>query len=272
MENPIAPVWGELKDRVSSADLDFLKKCFRAYSSKAHIHNVLHDLDIMKEISPPPQRVLDFGCGIGLQSFLLSQNGYEVYGLETVEDKSLDGFFKGKGEAHISSREASMHNVWNIIKAKVDVDFRFYDGLKQPFADGYFDIVFSYAVLEHIPAGDIPAIISEIHRTLKPGGIFYIFQLPRCASYTEFIARKLGMESHPYLWDMRSMEVLLNEGGFSTVYSERVDMLLNHPYRIVNPLFPILRPLNNFLAHTPLSYFAHHLTVVARKTDIDSRR
>lgn len=266
MENPIAPIWDELKDRVSSVDLDFLKKCFRAYSSKAHVHNVMCDLALMKAISPPPQRVLDFGCGIGLQAFLLAQNGYEVYGLETVEDKSLDGFFKGKGETHIASREASMRNVWSIVKAKVNVDLRFYGGLKQPFTDGYFDVVFAYAVLEHIPPGDIPAVMGEISRTLKPGGFLYIFQLPRRTSYTEFIARRLRMESHPYLWDMKSIEVRLKEAGFSAVYSERVDMMLNHPYQVVNPLFPILKPLNNLLVHTPLSYFAHHLTVVARKT------
>jgi SAM-dependent methyltransferase len=266
MENPIASVWTELKGKVSSADLDFLRKCFRAYSSKAHIHNVLHDLGIVIRMSPPPQKVLDFGCGIGLQSFLLSRNGYNVYGLETIEDKSLDGFFKGRAQSHIMTREESIKSVWSVIKAKVDVNFRFYNGLKQPFPDGFFDIIFSYAVLEHIPPNDLPAIIDEIARTLKPDGFFYIFQLPRRASYTECVARAMGMESHPYLWGLKSMEKLLNEAGLHVTYSEKVDMLFNHPYKMVNPLFPLLRPINGFLIRTPLSCFAHHLTVVARKT------
>jgi SAM-dependent methyltransferase len=265
MENPIASIWRELEEKVSSADLDFLRKCFRAYSSKAHINNVLHDLNVLAQISPPPQRVLDFGCGIGLQSFLLARNGYEVYGLETVEDKSLDGFFRGKAEAHILSREESMQSVWSIIRARAQVDFRLYDGLKQPFPDGYFDIVFSYAVLEHIPPDDLPAILHEIGRTLRSNGMLYIFQLPRRTSYTEFLARKLGMESHPFLWDLRHMTRLLNKTRFCVEYSEKVDMLFNHPFRIINPLFPMLRVLNNALVHTPLSYFAHHLTVVARR-------
>lgn len=264
MVNPIAPIWAELKEKVSSTDLGFLKKCFRAYSSKAHVCNVLHDLDLLRRLSPPPRRILDFGCGIGLQSFLLAKGGYEVYGLETVEDKSLDGFFRGKAEFHIMTRDESMKSVWNVIQTKVAVDFRFYDGAKQPFSNRYFDIVFAYAVLEHIPPQELPRVLREIRRVLKLGGSFYVFQLPRRTSYTEFLARKIGMEAHPYLWNLRDMERLLRDAGFQTAYSERVDMLFNHPHRIVNPLFCLLKPLNEFLVHTPLSYFTHHLTIVAK--------
>ena len=264
MENPIAPIWVELKGKVSATDLDFLRKCFRAYSSRAHVYNVLHDLDLLKRLSPPPQRILDFGCGIGLQSFLLAKNGYEVFGLETVEDKSLDSFFRGKAESHIMTRDESMKSVWSVIQSRVPVDFRFYDGAKQPFSDRYFNVVFAYAVLEHIPPRELSRVLREIRRVLRPEGLLYVFQLPRRTSYTEFLARNLGMEAHPYLWNLRSIEKSLHDTGFQKIYSEKVDMLFNHPYKIVNPLYNLLRPLNEFLVHTPLSYFAHHLTVVAR--------
>lgn len=265
MKTPIDEVWDELKNAVSLEELDFLKKCFRAYSSKAHFTNVMHDLEILKKLSPPPQRILDFGCGIGLQTFLLANLDYLVYGLETVEDKSLDGFLKSKAESHKRSREESMKNVWNVIKNKQNVKFQFYDGKKIPFSDSFFDIVFTYAVIEHIPPDEVSNIIKEIKRTLKTNGLYYIFQLPQRTSYTEFIARKLGMESHPFLWDFQVIKKLLKKENFDIVFSEKADMLINHPHKIVNPLFAILRPLNKFLIHTPLSYFAHHLTIVSRK-------
>ena len=268
MENSIATIWTELTARATKADLDFLRKCFRAYSSKAHVSNVMHDLALLRRLSPPPNRILDFGCGIGLQSFLLSLNGYDVYGLETTEDKSLDGFFKGKAESHIATRDESMKIVWSIIKKSAKVDFRFYDGAVQPFTGEHFDIVFAYAVLEHIPPQDVPGVLGEIQRVLKPDGRLYIFQLPRRTSYTEFLARKLGLESHPYLWDLKSMGKVLNEAGFQVFYAERVDMLFNHPYKVINPLFSVMRPLNRLLVKTPLSYFAHHLTIVAGKTQV----
>jgi len=265
MVDLITDIWKELQKLVSAEELTFLKKCFRAYSSKAHLANVMEDIKIFMRISPPPQKILDFGCGIGLQSYLLAKNGYEVYGLETVEDKSLDGFLKGKADEHKRTRDESMKNVWKLIKNKVNVKFQFYDGTHIPFADEYFDVVFTYAVIEHIPPEEANNILKEIRRISKKNGFFYIFQLPQRTSYTEFIARKLGMESHEYLWDYKQIKKLLNKIKFHIIFYERADMLINHPYKIINPLFPTLRLINKFLLHTPLSKFAHHLTVISKK-------
>ncbi len=268
MEVSIHDIWTALKNTSSLEELDFLKKCFRAYSSEAHIYNVTHDLGMVRKISPPPQTILDFGCGIGLQSYLLANIGYTVYGLETTDDKSLDGFLKGKAERHKITREESMKNVWKIIEHKTNVRFQFYDGKKIPFPDGHFDSVFTYAVLEHIPPDEIPNIVTEIQRVLKANGIFYIYQLPQRTSYTEFVARIIGLESHEFLWDYGRVEKLLKNKGLSIFFRDKVDLFINHPYRIVNPLFPIFRHLNKVLSSTPLSYFAHHLTVIARKNQV----
>ncbi len=258
-------IWQELKDRVSIEELVFLRKCFRAYSSKAHLANVVNDLKILKEFTPPPQKILDFGCGIGIQSYLLAKLGYVVSGLETIEDKSLDGFLKGKAENHKKTRDESMESVWRTIRKKANVEFRFYDGMHIPFADKSFDIVFTYAVIEHIPPAELTNIFNEIKRVLRENGVFYIFQLPQSTSYTEYIAKKLGMESHEYLWSYRSIVNLLENSGFRVMFWERSDMLINHPYKIVNPLFSFLKRINKFLLHTPLVKFAHHLTVVSKK-------
>ncbi len=265
MQRLISEIWGELQNLVSSEELAFLRKCFRAYSSKGHLNNVIDDLKILQRKSPPLQKILDFGCGIGLQSYLLANMGYNVIGLETVEDKSLDGFFKGKAEEHKRTRDESMKNVWRLIQNKVKVNFQFYDGMHIPFDNESFDIVFTYAVIEHIPPEELHNILKEIKRVLKKKGLFYIFQLPQKTSYTEFIARKLGMESHEYLWSYNSIKRLLNNLGFDIIFFERADMLINHPYQLINPIYPVLRVLNKFLLHTPLSKFAHHLTIISKK-------
>lgn len=264
MQRSIAELWQELRSKVTLEDLAFLRKCFRAYSSRCHLANVEADLAVVKRNTPPPRCVLDFGCGIGLESYLLARMGYDVTGLETVEDKSLDGFLRGKAEAHIRSREESMRDVWAQINAHAGVRFQFYDGQTIPYPDSTFDVVFSYAVLEHIPPSEIPRIMAEIRRVLKPAGMFYVFQLPQRTSYTEFIARKMGMESHEYLWTFRRLEQLLGN-DFHIVHRARCDMLINHPHQIVNPFYPALRIANRVLLATPLAVFAHHLTLVARK-------
>ena len=49
-----------------------------------------------------------------------------------------------------------------------DVDLRKADATQLPFQDGYFDCVYSFGVLHHIP--EIDKVISEVRRVLKPGG------------------------------------------------------------------------------------------------------
>jgi len=265
MEKQIVKIKNELKKITSFDELDFLIKWLRVFSSKAHISDVAHDLEILQKISPPPQLILDFGCGIGFQSYLLSSLGYKVYGIETIEDKSLNGFFKGRAESYKKTRDESMKSVWDVIQKRADVRFRFYDGKNIPFPNEYFDVVFSYAVCEHIPTDELMDVMIEVKRVLKMKGVFSIFHLPRRASYTEFAARKLGMESHEILWDYKSIKKILNEIGFEDIFSEKSDMLVNHPHKITNLLFPIFKPLNEFLIHTPLSYFAHNLTIISKK-------
>jgi SAM-dependent methyltransferase len=46
-----------------------------------------------------------------------------------------------------------------------------FDGHDLPYADESFDAVVSWEVLEHIEKVDLPHVITEMHRVLKPGGL-----------------------------------------------------------------------------------------------------
>ena len=48
------------------------------------------------------------------------------------------------------------------------------DGRKLPFADDTFDMVLLNDVLEHIPQRDVPLMLREAYRVLRPGGISII--------------------------------------------------------------------------------------------------
>jgi SAM-dependent methyltransferase len=84
-------------------------------------------------------RMMDFGCGLKpYQSLFLTD---EYIGVD----------YQGEGPTY------SHH--------KVDV---FYDGHTLPFPDNHFDSIFSSEVFEHV--FNLPEIINELHRVLKPGG------------------------------------------------------------------------------------------------------
>lgn len=91
---------------------------------------------------PPGGRVLELGAGSGCQARMLSSMGYEVAAID------LEGSSAGPGQ------------LWPV---------SVYDGKHIPFPDGYFDVVFSSNVLEHIP--HVAAFQSEIWRVLKPDGV-----------------------------------------------------------------------------------------------------
>ena len=44
------------------------------------------------------------------------------------------------------------------------------DARELPFEDGSFDAVFSYSVLQHLAKEDVPRVVAEIRRVLRPGG------------------------------------------------------------------------------------------------------
>lgn len=53
----------------------------------------------------------------------------------------------------------------------VDVDVNLFDSEPFPFADQTIDVFYSAHTLEHIPQEYCANLLSEIHRTLKPGGV-----------------------------------------------------------------------------------------------------
>ncbi len=55
-----------------------------------------------------------------------------------------------------------------------------------PFQDGSFDLVTANVVVEHV--GDPRALLAEIHRVLRPGGIF-LFHTPNLLGYATLLAR-----------------------------------------------------------------------------------
>ncbi|MEJ0024616.1 MAG: methyltransferase domain-containing protein [Rhizomicrobium sp.] len=54
---------------------------------------------------------------------------------------------------------------------RMEVDV-YYDGKTLPFPDDHFDGIFSSEVFEHV--FNLPAILNELHRVLRPGGIMLI--------------------------------------------------------------------------------------------------
>jgi SAM-dependent methyltransferase len=154
-------------------------------------------------------RVLDWGCGYGQVAALLRAQGIDVAPFDYREELSeptvepLERF--PEIEAHLSP-----------------------DPVVLPFEDASFDTVLSCGVLEHVQDPD--RSLDEIRRVLRPGGTFYVTNLPNRYSYTERIARLLGRYYHGQLpndrvYTKQSARDLLLRHGFTVRELRRVHML-----------------------------------------------
>lgn len=117
----------------------------------------------------PTHRVLDVGCGIGriavaLTSYLKKEGeyfGFDIVslGIEWCQSR-ITPRFRNFNFVH-SDVFNTHYNPKGKVKAK---DFKF------PYDDDYFDVTFLTSVFTHMLPSELENYVSEISRTLKPGG------------------------------------------------------------------------------------------------------
>lgn len=106
-------------------------------------------------------RILDIGCGV-VPYFLLNTVFEEKCGLDKM----------ARTESHGQIPE---HRIRLI-------EFELEKNTKLPFDSQYFDVITMLAVIEHIQPSRLPALIAEIRRVLKTGGLFAITTPAPCAA------------------------------------------------------------------------------------------
>lgn len=106
-------------------------------------------LEIARVI-PRGSEVLDVGCG----------NGFIAHHLSAMLNTSVVGIDLGN-------------------KAQAEIDYRRYDGRRFPLPNNSVDAVLLCYVLHH--AQDVPAVLQEIRRVLRTGGLAVVYEdIPQC--------------------------------------------------------------------------------------------
>jgi 2-polyprenyl-3-methyl-5-hydroxy-6-metoxy-1,4-benzoquinol methylase len=105
------------------------------------------------------KRILDLGCGSGLQLSQLASMGYE-----------MSGFDGARAAIKVAKKELAKNGLKaNLKVASMHEDF--------PYTDNYFDAVYSLRTINHGFRDQVQKSVGEIERILKPGGIVFVSTL-----------------------------------------------------------------------------------------------
>lgn len=97
--------------------------------------------------------LLDLGCGVGRHACYLASRGFAVHAV----DASPSGL-------NFAAAETARHGFRIAFREGLMTDL--------PYDEGTFDYVLSFNVIYHGDGSVVARAISEIHRVLKPGGLF----------------------------------------------------------------------------------------------------
>jgi SAM-dependent methyltransferase len=101
------------------------------------------ELDHLSAVLPPGSRVADIGCGPGHHTRLLRERGFRTVGFDLSR-----GMLASQG-----------------VRGVAQADMR-----ALPMAAGALDAIWSAAALLHIPRPEVPVVLGEFARVLRPGG------------------------------------------------------------------------------------------------------
>jgi ubiquinone/menaquinone biosynthesis C-methylase UbiE len=112
-----------------------------------------HLAELFDSLKGSHGRLLEVGCGIGVDSIQLAKCGFDVTAVDLTENA-----------LEVAREYAALRGV--------SIDFRLGNAESLDFPDESFDVVYSFGVLHHTP--DIKKSVAEVHRVLRPGGTAYI--------------------------------------------------------------------------------------------------
>lgn len=140
-------------------DDDFLQM-LRWRSAETHARHLLPHLE-------SGLSVLDFGCGPGTLSVGLARavEPGELHGID-IESSQID--------LARAAAKAGGHS---------NASFQVADATDLPFENNTFDVAHCHTVLNHVP--DTQAVLNEVKRVLKPGGIISCRELVAASCFSE---------------------------------------------------------------------------------------
>lgn len=163
--------------------------------------------DFLKDKVKPPAKVVDIGCGKGRNSVYLAKQGFEVYGLDYIQEAICV-------TQKLADKNEVAHKI-HLYKATIDEPWSF--------SDNFFDIAldcFSSIDIESKEGRE--KYKQEMFRTLKPGGYVLVAVVSIEDEWeSELIKTSPGSEKNSTLWPQNNkFQKDYDEGELKEFYQE----------------------------------------------------
>ncbi|HEY7546342.1 MAG TPA: methyltransferase [Blastocatellia bacterium] len=158
----------------------------------------------LNRIEAHPRRMMDFGCGIGSAAPYLLEllDAEEVVGVD-VSEKSL----------------AAARHLNGSVRARF-LSFDEYDPKEE------IDLAFCNGVFHHIPIEDRAAALGYIYRSLRPGGLFALWENNPFNPGTRLVMSRIPFDKDAVTLTSGEAKRMLRAGGFEIL---RTDFLFIFP-------------------------------------------
>ena len=173
--------------RVSRETLAYYDRRAEAFWEGTRDHDVRQNIEaLLRHVeSPPPFAILDLGCGPGRDLAAFRALGHEPVGVEGAPA------FVAMARAH------SGCEVWQQDFLALDLPAERFEG------------VFANASLFHVPAAELPRVLGDLRRALKPRGVLFASN-PHGGDEEGWSGGRYGSYHAPATW-----ERLVTNAGFA---------------------------------------------------------
>ncbi len=177
MRRPTPVLDAAALERITQSTLGHYEDNARAFWEGTRDHDVDQNIETLLRhlVGSPPFVLLDLGCGPGRDLIALGKRGHLAVG--------LDG-----SRAFVEM--ARLHSGCEVLHQ---------DFLALDLGSQRFDGVFANASLFHVPAQELPRVLGELHRCLKPRGVLFASN-PRGDDREGFQDRRYGSYLSEATW------------------------------------------------------------------------